>query len=306
LIDYRAASKPSDAVLQGLQLRRAQLWLASRRHGLSTEEVRFIEASVRRAKQRRWALSALGVTVVLLIGAVAVPRIYAEYAFQTALDCDKYAAEQDNNVNVPGVEFDRIVTRIAVPACESAVAAQPGNPRLMHNLARSLDKAGKHQDAVDWYRKAADLGWAWSQNNLGVMALYGRGTEMNFAQGVSLLRAAAEQNNDQAIVNYARTDFTTLFEDSPVRASILEKALVARRLLKPEDLQGKWSDVLLAAVEAFKKSVQLSDRGISLRTLDRLGVVDELSANISPRFGFRAMEGHAIVQAGSNISQTSP
>jgi tetratricopeptide (TPR) repeat protein len=306
LIDYRAAGQSSDALLHGLQLRRAKRWLASRRQGLSIDEVAFIEASARRANQRRWAVSALGAAVVLLIVTVAAPRIFAEYAFRTALDCDKYAAEQENNVNVPGVEFDRIVTRIAIPACESAVAAQPGTPRLMHNLARSLDKAGKHQDAVDWYRKAADLGWAWSQNNLGVMTLYGRGTEMNFAQGVSLLRAAAEQGNDQAMVNYAGTDFTRLFEDSPIRVSIIEKALVARRLLKPEDLQSEWNGTLLAAVDAFKKSAQLPERGISLRTLDRLGVIDELSASISPRAGFGAIQDGGIIRDTSQHSKANP
>jgi TPR repeat protein len=113
---------------------------------------------------------------------------------------------------VPGVEFDQIKVEIAIPACQSAVAAQPGNARLMHNLARSLDKAGRYEDAVWWYSKAADLGWAWSQNNLGVLYLYGRGTPMNFAKGVALIRAAAEQNNEQAVLNYTGKDFGVLFD----------------------------------------------------------------------------------------------
>ena len=277
LIDYRAASKSSDALLHGLQLRRAKQWLASRRQSLSKDELSFIEASARRATQRRLAQSALGVAVVLLIISIITPKLVAEYAFRTALDCDKYAAEQENNVNVPGVELGRIDTGIAIPACEKAVVAQPGHPRLMHNLARSLDQAGRYQEAIDWYRKAADLGWAWSKNNLGVMSLYGRGTELDFSKGVSLIRAAAEQGNHQAKMNYTETDFTVLFKDD-ARSRILEKALVDKRLLRIEDLQGKWSETLRAAIEAFKKTAQLPDRGISLQTLDRLGVIDELSA----------------------------
>ena len=107
LIDYRAAGKSSDALLHGLHLRRAKHWLALRRQSLSVDEVAFIEASAWRAKQRRWVQSALGMAVVLLIVTIATPRIFAEYAFRIALDCDKYAAEQENNVNVPGVEFGR-------------------------------------------------------------------------------------------------------------------------------------------------------------------------------------------------------
>jgi tetratricopeptide (TPR) repeat protein len=277
LIDYRAAGKSSDALLHGLQLRRAKQWLASRRQSLSKDEVSFIGASARRANQRRWAQSALGAAVVLLIVSIITPRIFAEYAFRTALDCDKYAAEQENNVNVPGVEFGRIDPGLAIPACERAVVAQPGHPRLMHNLGRSLDQAGRYQEAIDWYRKAAALGWAWSKNNLGVMSLYGRGTELDFSRGVSLIRAAAEQGNHQAMLNYTETDFTVLFKDDPLRSTILEKALVGSGLLRIEDLRGKWSETLLAAVEAFKKTAQLPDRGISLRTLDRLGIIDELS-----------------------------
>jgi hypothetical protein len=51
------------------------------------------------------------------------------------------------------------------------------------------------------------------------MYLYGRGADMNFARGVSVIRMAAEQNNQQAIVNYTETDFTILFQDNPSRAN---------------------------------------------------------------------------------------
>lgn len=282
LVDYRAAGKSSDALLHGLQLRRAKQWLAFRRQSLSKDEVSFIEASDRRTKQRRWVQFALGAAVVLLVVSIITPKLLAEYAFQTALDCDKYAAELENNVNVPGVEFGRIDTDKAIPACEKAVDIQPGHPRLMHNLARSLDQAGRYQEAIDWYRKAADLGWAWSKNNLGVMSLYGRGTEFDFSRGVSLIRAAAEQGNHQAKMNYTDTDFTVLFKDDHFRSSILERALVHKRLLRTEDQQGEWSETLRKAIEVFKKTAQLPDRGISLRTLDRLGVVGELAATKAP------------------------
>jgi tetratricopeptide (TPR) repeat protein len=286
LADWVAAEKSQkkNALLQGLYLARASHWLQTHGNSLSKDELTFIETSRDYARQRTRLMYGVAILVCTLVGAVVVPRVYAEYAFRTALDCDKYAAEQENNVHVPGVEIDNIIIDIAVPACQSAVALQPGNARLIHNLARSLDKGGLYQDAVNWYRKAADLGWASSQNNLGVSYLEGKGTEINIAKGVSLLRAAADQNNKDAVKNYTDTDFTVLFEDAPINEDLLESALVAKGFLRSpvarrernDDAQGKLPRILVDALDSFKKSQQLTDHGITLRVLDRLGVADEL------------------------------
>ena len=282
LAEWRVAApnQKTDALLQGLALKRARTLVANHPYGFSNEERSFVNASERRARRRAWAFSSLSAAVLLLIAATVVPRIYAEYVFRTALDCDKYAAEQDNNVHVPGVEFDQIRAEVAIPACQSAVAAQPGNARLMHNLARSLDKAGRYEDAVGWYTKAADIGWAWSQNNLGVLYLYGRGTPLDFAKGVELIRAAAEQNNDQAVINYTGTDFTVLFDGNDQLASILEKGLVAKSALSRQAMEARWSPKIPAAFDQFKRLAKLPEKGITLRALYALGVVDELSAKM--------------------------
>ena len=150
----------------------------------------------------------------------------------------------------------------------------------MHNLARALDKAGRYTEAVNWYRKAADLGWAWSENNLGVLDLYGQGTPMNFAAGLALIRAAAEQNNARALLNYAGTDFTDLFDDNDTLTGILEKGLVAKGALAQQDAQAHWNANIPAAFDRFKQMAKLTDKGITLRVLNALGVVDELSAHM--------------------------
>jgi len=280
LTDWRAAEprqKP-DALLQGLALKRARQLLVDHAGGLSPEESTFIEVSAARARWRTWMLGALTATVLALITALVVPRVYAAYQFQTALDCDKYAAEIDNNVNVPGVEFDQIKVEIAIPACQSAVAAHAGNARLMHNLARSLDKAGMYEEAVAWYGKAADLGFAWSQNNLGVLVIYGHGTPKIFARGVALIRAAAEQKNDQAMLNYTGTDYTVFFDGDDDLATVLEKGLTAKGALNADDAEKRWSAKIPAAIERFKSSSHIVDKGITLRVLSELGVVDDISA----------------------------
>jgi hypothetical protein len=272
-----------NALLQGLYLARAREWRKNHRSRLSKEEIIFIEASERRARQRTWLLSGLAAAVVVLIASVTLPRVYAEYIQRTALECDLYAAEPDNNVHVPGVEFDRIISDVAIPACDRAAKADPTNPRLLHNLGRSYDKAGKFQDAAQYYAKAGQLSWPASENALGVFTIYGRGVPPDFERGVDLVRAASEQGNADAMRNYTGTDFTTLFSDDDIFAGILESTLVGKGFLSADKIKGKWSPELLSAIESFKMAERISDVGITLRVLDRLGVVAQLSAVMKQR-----------------------
>ena len=187
-----------EALLQGLLLKRAHKWLVDHPGAFSREEERFIKSSMARARRRRLTIAGLTAASLLVLAAWGGAKLYAEYARMTALDCDLLAAEVDNNVGVRGVEFDSIDTTRSIPACRSAVNSDSDNPRLIHELARSIDKAGQYEEAVLWYRKAASLGFAWSQNNLGVMYLAKRGVPIDLEKATEMFRAAVEQNNDQA------------------------------------------------------------------------------------------------------------
>jgi TPR repeat protein len=52
--------------------------------------------------------------------------------------------------------------------------------------------------AVHWYRKAAEQGYAQAQCNLGVMYANGLGVEKDAVQAVHWFRKAAEQGHAQA------------------------------------------------------------------------------------------------------------
>jgi hypothetical protein len=160
MADWRTAApaQKHDALLHGRFLGRAKAWMARARQHLSKDEIEFIEASLRRARGRTWLVSGLAVAILLLLGAVVTPRVYAEYARRAALDCDLVAAEEDNNVHVPGVALDRILPEVAIPACEHALAVDPQNERLMHNLGRAFEKAGRPRDAAFWYARASSAG----------------------------------------------------------------------------------------------------------------------------------------------------
>lgn len=239
-----------------------------------------------------WTSFALAIWLVILFVVANIPFLLQTYRIQqlqkgTAFQCDQLAAELQNDIGLPGAEFDKIDTRHAIPTCESALRIDPDNPRLMDELGRSLERAGRYADAASWYNKAIAKGWAWAENNLGVLYVEGRtsldggqNVPMDFTRGVALLRAAAEQNNRQAIVNYAETPLPGLFDDSPDRVTIVERALVDRGFLQQTDMSAAWTPSLEAALDAFKKSERLGEVNVTLRVLDRLGVVAQLSHTI--------------------------
>jgi TPR repeat protein len=54
------------------------------------------------------------------------------------------------------------------------------------------------QEAVKWYRKAADQGYAWGQLNMGRCYLYGIGVTRSESKGREWL-GKASSSNDEAV-----------------------------------------------------------------------------------------------------------
>ena len=54
---------------------------------------------------------------------------------------------------------------------------------------------------MQWYRKAADQGYALAQTNLGVMYAQGRGVPQDYAQAMQWYRKAADQGIAHAQYN---------------------------------------------------------------------------------------------------------
>ena len=58
--------------------------------------------------------------------------------------------------------------------------------------------AERYEEAVKWYRQAAEKGHAGAQNRLGRCYYHGRGVEKNHVEAVKLFRQAAEQGHAEA------------------------------------------------------------------------------------------------------------
>src|ERR1700692_3803959 len=105
----------------------------------------------------------------LMFGNIAV---LAEDAPPT--DCDTYAASDvDPQRKGEGVPLDKVDATKAIPACLDALSHYPNSARFQYQLGRAYKQSGDDQQAVAWYRKAAEQGFALAENNLGVM--YNRG-----------------------------------------------------------------------------------------------------------------------------------
>jgi Sel1 repeat len=161
--------------------------------------------------------------------ALAAPLVDAQ-SQPGAAYCDRYAASEfDNRRLGPGMPFDRIDPKAAIPACAEALSRNPDSPRLNFELGRAYSaqgdfaKAREHflkaananfalaevnlatlygnglgtprndEEAEKWARRAAEQGLAQAEFNLGAMYLQGRGVVQDFAEGAAWLQAAAMQ-----------------------------------------------------------------------------------------------------------------
>ena len=117
-------------------------------------------------------------------------------------DCDRLAANSRDplkSVQADGVDIKEIDVGKALPACRQAVEHYPRTPRFAFQLARVYHAAGQFNDALLWYRRAAEAGSAMAQTNLGAIYANGSGGfARNDREAVRLYRLAAAQGIPRA------------------------------------------------------------------------------------------------------------
>jgi len=81
-------------------------------------------------------------------------------------DCDAYAADDlDPQRKSVGMPINNINPSKAMPSCVEAVERHPNTPRFHYQLGRAYAKIDYHVNAIIWYRKAAEAGYAPAQSN---------------------------------------------------------------------------------------------------------------------------------------------
>jgi tetratricopeptide (TPR) repeat protein len=111
-------------------------------------------------------------------------------------ECDRLAAsdvDPERPAWVPGVPADAVQASVAVPRCEAAVIAAPGDRRVIFQLGRVYQAAKDYEKARAQYVRADALGHSGAANNLGTLISRGLGGERDLAEARRLYEKAAER-----------------------------------------------------------------------------------------------------------------
>jgi TPR repeat protein len=119
-------------------------------------------------------------------------------------ECDRLAAsdvDPERPASVPGVSLGAVQASVAVPRCEAAVMAAPGNRRVIFQLGRVYQVAKDYEKARAQYVRADALGHLVAANNLGMLISRGLGGERDLAEARRLYEKAAERGLPIAMYN---------------------------------------------------------------------------------------------------------
>jgi len=114
-------------------------------------------------------------------------------------ECDRLAAHpSDINKVTPGVEWELLEPEPALMACERAVRRYPEVTRFTYQYARAFHKAGGIEEALNYYRSAAEKGYASALYNLYLMYNEGQGVSQDSKAAFKWVKLAAEQGHARA------------------------------------------------------------------------------------------------------------
>ncbi|MCQ4629096.1 SEL1-like repeat protein [Shinella sp. CPCC 100929] len=119
-------------------------------------------------------------------------------------ECDRLAAAENDPfklASTKGVDFYKIDSARAIPACQDAMRENPQEKRFFYQLGRSLDQAGRFAEALAEYRKAADLGNHQAMRNLAILYENGEGTAQDYVEAMRWFRKSADLGNGLAMNN---------------------------------------------------------------------------------------------------------
>jgi len=92
--------------------------------------------------------------------------------------CDAAAAHPDDAQKPEGIEGlsgEAMRPSQAVAACETALAAEPENPRILYQLGRALAEDQRPENAIPYLEEAAEAGYAIAAETLGRLHAEGSG-----------------------------------------------------------------------------------------------------------------------------------
>jgi TPR repeat protein len=144
------------------------------------------------------------------------PLRWSPAAWSSAItSCDRLAAHpSDPDKLTPGVTQAELLAAgadLAINACKEAVAADPENPRLNYQLARSLGYAGRGNEAQTYRDKAVVGDYPQALFVVGYVYLTGQGAPKDACKAAPLIRRSALAGRFAGLVGYPHYVLTGAF-----------------------------------------------------------------------------------------------
>ncbi|WP_211336763.1 caspase family protein [Rhodovulum iodosum] len=169
-------------------------------------------------------------------------------------DCDIVAGDPDDPRRITdGVPWGLVNMRRALPDCAAALAEDPTNPRLLHQMGRILDIQGRYGEAEGFYRLAGAGGYSAALVNLGFLHVAAKGRERDYETALGYYRRAADLGNLRA-----RTNIGEMFERGWFVEKNLDEAVLWYRLAA----QNGWPNALDTLANLYRRGRDDQGRGV--------------------------------------------
>ncbi len=134
---------------------------------------------------------------------------------QVPTECDRLASHPlDPHRVADGVSQSSVDLPAAIAACETAVKADPDNPRLNYQLARVFGYSGQGENAYPYRAAAVAADYPQSLFVVGFLHMYGLNKQpLDVCRGGELIHRAALYGRSSALVGYPRYVLQGLYDD---------------------------------------------------------------------------------------------
>ena len=196
-----------------------------------------------------YLLLSAGVTLAAEPGPLVSKQFDSGKYSQLATDCDRLAGHPDDPFHVgTGLEKPEMDLPRAVAACQTDLQKDPGNPRLLYQLARSLAYSGRGAESLPLINRSASLGYPQALFVAGYLYLEGLyQAPKDLCRAGELIRQSAQVGRMAGQVGFPAWHLQGRFKGCSVRQDVTEMIgfLNAAKATKPEFYHALLIDDLL-------------------------------------------------------------
>ena len=159
------------------------------------------------------------------------------------------AHPDDPDTVAAGVAPEAVDLARARPACQAALAADPQNPRLHYQMARTLGYANRHAEAAPNRAAAVHAGYPQALFVVGYIMTTGwSGNAPDVCTGAELVRRSALAGRKAGLLGFPHYVVNGVYASCPVKKDKAEM-LAFLESAKPQ-LRGFYEDLLLTNLQA--------------------------------------------------------